>query len=70
MESVFGSAYCIVAASCASGSSDGLVESRPERPCVLMQRAAGDGTYYVCKAIDDFHKNVGRSELNQRDWVL
>ncbi|KAH8794858.1 hypothetical protein BGZ57DRAFT_732683, partial [Hyaloscypha finlandica] len=24
MESVFGSAYCIVAASCASGSSDGL----------------------------------------------
>jgi hypothetical protein len=43
MESVFGSVYCIIAASCVSVSSDEFVEPRPERPCVLMQRAAEMG---------------------------
>jgi len=70
MERVFSSAYCTIAASCAKGTSDGFLKPRPERQCVTMQRPNGDGTYYVCAAIDDFYRDVDQGELNQRGWVL
>jgi hypothetical protein len=70
MGHVFSSAYCTIAASCASGSSDGFLKSRPERTCVVMQGPPGDGTYCVCETIDDFHRDVDQGELNQRGWVL
>lgn len=70
MERVFSSAYCTIAASCASGSSDGFLKSRPERRCITMQGPSGDATYYVCEVIDDFSRDVDQSELNQRGWVL
>ncbi|KAH6889644.1 hypothetical protein B0T10DRAFT_571612 [Thelonectria olida] len=68
MEQVFSSAYCTIAASCASGTSDGFLKSRPERRCIPMK--LGDETYYACEAIDDFHSHVDQSELNQRGWVM
>jgi hypothetical protein len=70
MGRVFSSAYCTIAASCASGSSDGFLKPRPERRCVVMQGPPGDGTYCVCETIDDFHRDVDQGELNQRGWVL
>jgi hypothetical protein len=70
MEQVFSSAYCTIAASCAAGSSDGFLKSRPERRCVAMQAPEGGGAYYVCEAIDNFYSDVDQSELNQRGWVL
>ncbi|KAH7156589.1 hypothetical protein EDB81DRAFT_928634 [Dactylonectria macrodidyma] len=71
MERVFSSAYCTIAASCASGSSDGFLKPRLKRQCVPMQvHTDTDTTYYVCEAIDDFHSHVDQSELNQRGWVM
>jgi len=70
MGRVFSSAYCTIAASCASGSSDGFLKPRPERRCVVMQGPPGDGTYCMCETIDDFHRDVDQGELNQRGWVL
>ncbi|KAH7155791.1 hypothetical protein B0J13DRAFT_521913 [Dactylonectria estremocensis] len=71
MERVFSSAYCTIAASCASGNSDGFLKPRLERRYVPMQAHTNiDTTYYVCEAIDDFHAHVDLSELNQRGWVM
>jgi hypothetical protein len=76
MERVFSSAYCTLAASCSSGSGDGMLKPRPERQCVALRADDGGGeenaagTCYVCAAVDDFHAHVDRSELNQRGWVL
>jgi hypothetical protein len=70
MEQVFSSAYCTIAASCASGTSDGFLKPRPERQCVTMQGPDGEASYFVCEAIDDFHWDVDQGELNQRGWVL
>ena len=70
MEQVFSSAFCTIAASCARGTSDGFLKPRPERQCVIMQGSSGEGTYCVCEAIDDFHRDVDQGELNQRGWVL
>lgn len=70
MERVFSSAYCTIAASCASGTSDGFLKPRPERRCITLQGPGGDVAYYICEVIDDFHRDVDQSELNQRGWVL
>lgn len=70
MEQVFSSAYCTIAASCATGTSDGFLKPRKERRCVAMKGRGGDETYFVCEAIDDFHRDVDQSKLNQRGWVL
>ncbi|KAI8680642.1 Protein kinase domain-containing protein [Fusarium sp. Ph1] len=68
MEQVFSSAYCTLAASCASGTNDGFLKARPERRCIPM--TFGDATYYACENIDDFGTHVDQSELNQRGWVM
>lgn len=68
MEKVFSSAYCTLAASCASGMDDGFLKKRPERRCIPM--TLGNATYYACETIDDFHAHVDQSELSQRGWVL
>lgn len=74
MERVYSSAYCTIAATCASGSSDSFLKPRPEWRCVTMRSSSGSGSnarrYYVCEAIDDFAVHVDQSELNQRGWVL
>jgi hypothetical protein len=70
MERVFSSAYCTIAASCASGNSDGFLKPRPDRQCVAMQGPGGDETYYVGEPIHEFSRHVDQSELNSRGWVL
>ena len=71
MERVFRSAYCTIAASCSSGSGDGFLKQRPERQSIMMPEVEGPGSwYFVCETIDNFHRDVDQSELNQRGWVL
>ncbi|KAF1964817.1 HET-domain-containing protein [Bimuria novae-zelandiae CBS 107.79] len=69
MEQVFSCAYITVAASCASGTTDGFLRTRPPRDSVTL-RAKNVSHYYVCDAIDDFKSDVDQGELNRRGWVL
>jgi hypothetical protein len=70
MGRVFSSAYCTLAASCASGSSEGFLKPRSEGACIAMRGPGGEGTYYVCEPIDNFTRDVDESKLNHRGWVL
>jgi hypothetical protein len=69
MEQVYSSAYVTIAASCASGTDDGFLKSRPERQCVTIM-TTGDIPCYLCDAIDDFSTDVDHGQLNSRGWVL
>jgi hypothetical protein len=69
MEQVYSCAYVTIAASCASGTEDGFLKSRPARESVRMK--GGDGfSFFLCDAIDDFSSDVDQGELNKRGWVL
>jgi hypothetical protein len=69
MEQIYSYAYVTIAASCASGTEDGFLKSRPARESVQMKRS-DDFCFFLCDAIDDFSKDVDRGELNKRGWVL
>lgn len=69
MEQVFSSAYVTIAASCASGTDDGFLKSRPPRQCVTLKKDNG-AEYYICDTIDNFAGDVDQGELNKRGWVL
>lgn len=69
MEDVFSSAYCTIAASSANSSLEGFLQTRRQRECVTL-RSPKLGTLYLCKAIDNFQKDVEQGELNKRGWVL
>lgn len=89
MEMVYSMAYCVIAASRATGTSSGFLSARAPREYVALRplrtkRSAsmrtsnkpaasfqGDkGTIYLCRAIDDFQKDVIEGSLNKRGWVL
>ena len=69
MEDVFSQAYCVLAASCASGQHDGFLKPRQERNYLTIEQDSGPPVY-VCEFIDDFQKHVLGSPLNKRGWVL
>ncbi|KAM7213460.1 HET domain containing protein [Rhypophila decipiens] len=70
MEEVFSSAYCVIAATCASGTDDGFLKPRSERQAIPMTDAKSGISYYVCEAINDFSGHVDGSDINSRGWVL
>lgn len=70
MEAVFSSAYCTIAATCASGTDDGFLKHRLERRSVLIKGTPTHQPYYICEALNDFTNDVDKSELNTRGWVL
>ncbi|KAI3329590.1 hypothetical protein F4824DRAFT_383811 [Ustulina deusta] len=69
MEDVFSCAYCVLAASRATGQHDGFLH--PTRPREYLT-FPGDGgnRFYVCENIDDFSGDVLEGSLNTRGWVL
>lgn len=69
MEQYFGSAYCTVAADSAEGLEDGLLQPRQAQQCVQVPNQGGTAVY-LCKAIDDFDRDVDKGVLNQRGWVF
>jgi hypothetical protein len=71
MESVFSSAYCVLAASSAEGQSDGFLNEREgSRRKFVEFKSQGQPTYYVCPLIDDFKGHVLEGILNKRGWVM
>ncbi|KAF4816417.1 hypothetical protein CGCSCA5_v006544 [Colletotrichum siamense] len=69
MEEVFSSAYCVLAASRATGQCDGFLGDRPRRDYITFNRGEGN-TYHICEEIDNFQVDVIDGPLNQRGWVL
>jgi hypothetical protein len=72
MEQVFSSAYCVIAASRASGQCGGFLMDRvksSENEYVTFQQR-NNTAYYVSRFLDDFNNDVLQGPLNQRGWVL
>ncbi|RGP80744.1 serine threonine kinase [Fusarium longipes] len=70
METVFSSAYCVIAASRASGTSSGFLWERPEPEVVKLDGYLANDSIYVSGVIDDFQHDVIEGALNKRGWVL
>ncbi|KAH6967545.1 heterokaryon incompatibility protein-domain-containing protein [Fusarium venenatum] len=70
MEAVFCSAYCVIAASRANGTSSGFLWKRPEHEVVRLDGYLADNPVYVCEYVDDFQHDVLEGSLNTRGWVL
>lgn len=70
MESVFSSAYCVLAASRARNQRDGFLGPRRERSYVTMTGGPDGDPYYICENIDDFNLHVLDGHLNTRGWVF
>jgi hypothetical protein len=78
MEDYYSGAYCTIAASCSSGSSDGFLKPRrPEsgpkaRLCYPLNNGVDlspESRFYVCSAIDDFARDVEKGFLSTRGWI-
>jgi hypothetical protein len=83
MEDVFSSAYCTIAASCASGTTDGFLkplsgDRSKNRRCYALngevestdKNSVGDSVFYICDAIDNFARDVEKGQLSKRGWVF
>lgn len=73
MASVFSNAYCTIAATSAKDSTKGFLNrmtSEPLEPRYLKVKTSSHGLVYISKDLDDYHKDVELSILNQRAWVL
>ncbi|KAL2073331.1 hypothetical protein VTL71DRAFT_10655 [Oculimacula yallundae] len=68
MEAIFSSAYCILAASSATGPTDGFLAPRKANEFLTFDIEGQP--VYVCKFRDDFEKHVLRGPLSQRGWVM
>ncbi|KAI1739587.1 hypothetical protein F4680DRAFT_459176 [Xylaria scruposa] len=69
MEKVFSFAYCTIGVSSSKSSVEGFLHKRCPRSCIQLETAE-NGTLYVCRNIDNFHRDVDLGELNSRGWVL
>lgn len=82
MEDYYCGAYCTIAATSATGSSDGFLKTRlqagskaRQRHCYALNTRIGsesvaESTFYLCSAIDDFAEDVDKSRLSSRGWVF
>ena len=70
MEDVYSGAYCVLAASCASGHSSGFLQRRKERDFVTVHPRGTHVPVYICESIDNFKDHVLNGALNRRGWVL
>ncbi|KAK3346547.1 hypothetical protein B0T25DRAFT_583715 [Lasiosphaeria hispida] len=52
METVFNSAYCVLAASRAHNQTGGFLHPRRERDCVMMREGPGGPPFYICENTD------------------
>lgn len=73
MQDIFSSAYCVVAASSATGMDSGLLRPRAARNSVAIPFGESkkiNDQLYVSEVLDDFKQDVIDSPLSQRGWVL
>lgn len=72
MEQVFSSAYCVIAASRASGQCDGFLKDRiqsSENDYVTFPHE-NNSPFCVSRYLDDFNNDVLEGSMNKRGWVL
>jgi hypothetical protein len=69
MEEVYSGAYCVLAASRATGHFSGFLQARNERDYVALG-GENEALFYICEMIDDFNVHVLEGALNRRGWVL
>lgn len=71
MEKVFASAYCTIAATSATSSSEGFLHRRPTNSVKLEVPGLDPPQYaYVAEISENFERDVENSPLSQRAWVL
>ncbi|KAK0100158.1 hypothetical protein ONS95_008497 [Cadophora gregata] len=80
MDTVFSSAYCVIAATSADGSSSGFLNRSQSRdipqvneysnPVWFPDTANPDGNFFVEERFDDFDQDVLQGPLNERGWVF
>lgn len=71
METVFSSAYCVLAASRAHNQTDGFLRPRArDRDYVTLSGGPNNAPFYICENIDNFERDVLDGDLNKRGWVL
>jgi hypothetical protein len=71
MEDVYNGAYCVIAASCATGQDSGFLLPRKSRQFVTVYSEEGNhGDIHVCEMIDNFQQHVLQGNLSRRGWVL
>jgi hypothetical protein len=75
MESVFSSAYCVIAATSATGTASGFLKRNAQESGLVSRRYPSndrnsDGWICIRKTIDDFDGDVLHGPLNKRGWVL
>ena len=68
METVFSSAYCVIAATAAEGTDDGFLGPWPLGRFVTLSNPLGP--LYLCESIDNFRGDVEDAGLSHRGWVL
>lgn len=72
METVFSTAYCVIAASRARGTSSGFLSDAPRKRDFIRldQQLPSRDSFYICEEIDDFQSHIIDGHLNKRGWVL
>jgi hypothetical protein len=70
METVFGKAYCVLAASRATSSQSGFLGPRKPREFVALREPRLNTSFYICEMIDDFRADVLDAPLNSRAWYM
>jgi hypothetical protein len=69
MESVFASAYCIIAATSTVGPKTGFLARNEGTDYIHVENTSGR-RFYACTDMDDFENDVEGSQLNTRAWVM
>jgi hypothetical protein len=71
MQHIFGSAYCVLAASDADGMTSGFLADA-EAKAVAIPAVFGTTAdrLFVCQTVDDFQQDVLENTLNKRGWVF
>ncbi|QDS71508.1 hypothetical protein FKW77_004827 [Venturia effusa] len=72
MDAVFHSAYCVIAAASAVGTSSTVLSSRSAADTVVVPatRNGVQHSLYIRKSVDDFQADVLDAPLSKRGWVL
>jgi hypothetical protein len=71
MQDIFGSAYCVLAASSADGMTSGFLNGSDAKAVALpAQFGPTKDKLFVCQTVDNFQRDVLESFLNKRGWVF
>jgi hypothetical protein len=70
MENVYGSAYCVLAASCEINQDLGFLSPRGKaRDYITLDSGNSmDGTFYICERIENFQHHVQEGDLGRQEY--